>query len=174
MVGAFNSVQKVMTEARKLRIDTIFIRGNLDNAGLREIKKSIIDDLSQDFIAIVDKGGREWQLDNYAEMLTRTRMREVTNAGLTTRLKEEGFDLVQVSSHGGGCELCQPWDGKVLSMTGRTHGYPTVDEAASAGLFHPNCKHRLLTAPIELRMRETRGLEALLNKELAEATTGKI
>lgn len=32
-------------------------------------------------------------------------------------------------------------DGKVLSLTGETPGYPTMDEAKAAGLFHPNCRH---------------------------------
>src|SRR5690606_18083284 len=32
---------------------------------------------------------------------------------------------------------CRPWEGKVLSLTGRTPGYSTVAEARAAGLFHP-------------------------------------
>jgi len=49
----------------------------------------------------------------------------------------------------------------VLSLTGRTPGYPTVDQARAAGLFHPNCRHSLgayipgLTEP----MRQTRDAE---------------
>jgi len=48
---------------------------------------------------------------------------------------------VKVSTHLGACELCQPWQGKILSFTGKTEGYPTLEEARAAGLFHPNCRH---------------------------------
>jgi hypothetical protein len=41
------------------------------------------------------------------------------------------------------CELCRPWEGKVLSSSGTTPGYPTVAEARDAGLFHPGCTHDL-------------------------------
>jgi hypothetical protein len=48
---------------------------------------------------------------------------------------------VKVSTHRGACELCQPWQGKILSITGKTKGYPTLEEAKAAGLFHPRCRH---------------------------------
>ena len=149
--GVFNNAQKVMTDVRKARLEAIFVEDKLKDSTLKELKDKIINDLAKDFTAIVDKGGREWKLDTYAEMLARTRTREVTNLAMTTRLKMEGYDLVQVSSHGGGCDLCKPWDGKVLSMTGATHGYPTVSEAEMAGVFHPNCKHRLLPYHVEFQ-----------------------
>jgi len=59
--------------------------------------------------------------------------------GTANRLVEQGHDLVKVSTHRGACELCQPWQGKVLSITGKTKGYRTLEEAKAAGLFHPNC-----------------------------------
>ena len=153
--GVFNSTQKVMTDVRKARLETIFIEDRLQDTTLKELKDRIINDLAKDFTAIVDKGGREWKLDVYAEMLARTRTREVTNLAMTTRLKMEGYDLVQVSSHGGGCDLCKPYDGQVLSMTGATQGYTTVSEAEMGGLFHPNCKHRLLPYHIEFQQFDT-------------------
>lgn len=61
--------------------------------------------------------------------------------GTANRLLEQGHDLVKVSTHSGACELCQPWQGEVLSLTGKTPGYPTIQEARAAGLFHPNCLH---------------------------------
>ena len=61
--------------------------------------------------------------------------------GTANRLVEQGHDLVKVSTHRGACEKCVPWQGKVLSITGKTSGYPTLEEAKAAGLFHPNCRH---------------------------------
>lgn len=61
--------------------------------------------------------------------------------GTANRLTEYGHDLVIVSYHPGACPLCVPWENKVLSITGKAEGYPTLDEAKAAGLFHPNCRH---------------------------------
>jgi len=61
--------------------------------------------------------------------------------GTANRLVEQGHDLVKVSTHRGACELCQPWQGKILSITGKTKGYPTLEEAKAAKLFHPRCRH---------------------------------
>ncbi len=88
-----------------------------------------------------DKGGRHWNMRTYSEMVARTTTMEALHEGTKNRLLEHGYDLVIVSRHPGACELCVPWEGQVLSLTGRTPGYPTMDEAEEAGLFHPNCKH---------------------------------
>lgn len=90
-----------------------------------------------------DRTGREWNMRSYAEMVARTTTMEAHNQGTVNRLAENGFDLVIVSSHGGACELCVPWEGKVLSITGKTPGYPTLAEAKAAGLFHPRCAHAM-------------------------------
>jgi hypothetical protein len=152
--GTLNSSQKVMTLARKERIQILFIDGNLGEKGYQEIKKRIVEDLSKDLTSIVDRGGRTWRLDTYAEMLTRTRLREITNTSLQKRLQIEKFDLVQVSIHNSDHEECRRWEGKILSITGNTPGYPTTRDAENAGLMHPNCKHRYLPAPLELRLKK--------------------
>src|SRR5690606_37576968 len=36
---------------------------------------------------------------------------------------------------------CRPWEGRVLSLSGATPGYPTLAEAQGSGLFHPSCTH---------------------------------
>lgn len=159
MAGAFSGAQKMMNEARRLRIDAIFTQGNLNSESLQQIKKKIVDDLSKDFVGLVDKSGKRWSLDNYAEMLTRTRMREVTNTGLTSRLLQDGYDLVWVSKNNSDHKECADWEGKVLSLTGKNVGQVlsngvtvigTPEDAKNAGLFHPNCKHRLLAYHPEL------------------------
>jgi len=86
-----------------------------------------------------DAAGREWNMRTYSEMVARTTTMEAHIQGTGNRLLEGGFDLVKVSSHLGACEKCAPWEGRVLSLTGKTPGYPTMDEARAAGLFHPNC-----------------------------------
>lgn len=112
----------------------------LDRVKIATDIKQIISD--QGVAALTDRSGRQWTLDRYAEMLTRTKIVEARNTGLSNKLAENGYDLVQVSSHGAK-DVCGDWEGKILSLNGRTEGYPTVDEATADGLFHPNCEHAI-------------------------------
>lgn len=88
-----------------------------------------------------DRSGRAWNMRTYTEMHARTVCMQAHLEGTANRLVEQGHDLVKVSTHRGACELCQPWQGKILSITGKTEGYPTLEEAKAAKLFHVNCRH---------------------------------
>lgn len=55
-----------------------------------------------------------------------------------------GNDLLYVVPHLYSCPLCIPYQGKVLSMTGKTKGYPSLEEAENNGLLHPNCSHEFV------------------------------
>lgn len=110
----------------------------------------------------VDRSGRAWQMTSYAEMATRTSVGRAAVEGHTDRLTAAGIDLVIVSNAPHECPLCAPWEGRVLALSGsggassvdaehatedgRTVAVQvagTVDEARSAGLQHPNCRHSL-------------------------------
>lgn len=109
-----------------------------------------------------DRSGRMWNMRTYTEMVARTTTMEAHLQGTANRLVEQGHDLVKVSTHRGACELCQPWQGKILSITGKTKGYPTLEEARAAGLFHPNCRHAYgLYVDLDKEIEE-------LERELAE------
>lgn len=92
-------------------------------------------------ISFVDNAGRNWNMGSYVEMLSRTTLMQVHNAATWNEFAEHGEDLIQISYHTPTCDMCAPWNGKVLSLTGKTPGYPTLTEAEGAGLFHPNCRH---------------------------------
>lgn len=100
------------------------------------------DDLARHGITgFTDKLGRRWNMTAYVQMVARTTPMEAHLQGTCNRLLENGIDLVRVSDHVDPCEKCAAWEGKVLSITGRTPGYPTIAEARAQGLFHPNCRH---------------------------------
>lgn len=107
---------------------------------------------------------RQWNMRNYAEMVARTTTMEAHLQGTANRLLENGHDLVKVSTHVGACKKCIPWQGSVLSLTSRTPGYPTLQEAKDAGLFHPNCRHAY-----GLSLNLDKEIEKL-GKELGEET----
>lgn len=107
-----------------------------------------------------DKAGRNWKLDTYAEMATRTSTLRAMKQGHTDRLIQRGYDLVRVSAHPAPAPQCHPFEGKILSLTGGTEngrhvvenartGRPmtvtvmaSMAEAEAKGLHHPGCRHR--------------------------------
>lgn len=95
--------------------------------------------------AFVDRAGRHWGMGEYSSMATRTGMMNAAIAGYAAQAQWYGFDLVMITDHSDECRLCRGWENRVLSLTGTERNHPdctgTLDEAKSAGLFHPNCLH---------------------------------
>ncbi len=93
----------------------------------------------------VDAGGHVWDTRTYVAMNVRTNAMRVYNDSLADTIgRATGSDLVRVSRGGDPhCRLCFPWEGRILSLTGGTKGFPTYEQAREAGCFHPNCVHTL-------------------------------
>lgn len=72
----------------------------------------------------VDKSGRKWGMQEYAEMATRTAVTRAYVQGSVDRFKEDGRDLVIVSNSPEECDLCRPWEGRILSLSGRYYDKP--------------------------------------------------
>ena len=113
-----------------------------------------------------DRSGKMWNMRTYTEMVARTSTMEAHLQGTANRLVEQGHDLIKVSTHHGACELCQPWQGEILSITGKIKGFPTLEEAKAAGLFHPNCRHAYgLFIDLDKEIGELEGKEATERKD---------
>ena len=144
MTGVARSAQLLLGRISRETLTQKIAEGVIGGKARREVGKVIKATLrEQGLDALIDKAGRSWSLDRYADMLFRTKVVEARNRGMINRMVENGYDLVQVSSHPGSCDLCAPWQGKILSARGVTPGYPTVAQAESEGLFHPNCRHAI-------------------------------
>ncbi|MEV6395581.1 phage minor capsid protein [Streptomyces sp. NPDC051907] len=110
--------------------------------------------------SFVDRRGRSWQMTSYAEMAVRTAVGRAAVAAHGDRLRAAGISLVIVSNAPHNCELCAPYEGKVLALDGpdgartievehaidddrivRVRVAGSLDEARQAGLQHPNCRH---------------------------------
>ena len=98
----------------------------------------------------VDKIGRKWELSSYVEMATRTATARSALQGHIDRQVDLGEDLMMISSIGTTCPICVNWQGKIISITGKTPGYPTLESAKQAGVFHPNCKHTIMAYAPEI------------------------
>jgi hypothetical protein len=103
----------------------------------------------------VDHGGHRWSPEAYVAMDIRTTMFNCAREATWERNQQYGNDLYQVSSHNGARPLCYPWQGKILSTSGRTGTTQDIDgntveihsesEVESfrwgGGLFGVNCRH---------------------------------
>jgi len=118
--------------------------------------------LDKGITGFTDKAGRNWSLAGYVEMATRT---AVTNASVdahSDELGSLGIDYVMVSDAHEECARCRPWEGKILTRTGggsfenaaesalgdgsvvRFQVAGSVADAKAGGLFHPQCRHRIV------------------------------
>lgn len=94
-------------------------------------------------VAIVDRAGRRWKLQTYAEMVTRTKMLQAHAEGTRIEALERGVDLAIISSHNAK-DACRNFEGQIISMNGQTEGFMTYDELRRSNLiFHPNCRHKV-------------------------------
>ena len=153
--GVARNASMLLNDAFQMEINQLIAQGFITGEDRRIIAGYIKERLRQQGLnVLIDKSGRKWTFDRYTEMLIRTKAVEARNMGLGNRIAENGFDLVEVSNHNSDHEACAVWEGKILSFTGRTPGYPTYNSALAAGLFHPNCQHSI----------------NVINKELANKT----
>lgn len=92
-----------------------------------------------------DSGGHVWDTRTYMQMNVRTNAMRVYNDCLVDNIAQAtGGDLARISRGGDpNCPLCGPWEGVIVSISGKTKGLPTYEQAREAGCFHPNCVHTL-------------------------------
>lgn len=144
MTGVNRSAQLLLGRVSRETLTQKLAEGLIGGKARREVNNIIKATIAEQGLpALIDKGGHTWTLDRYADMLFRTKAVEARNRGLINRMVENDYDLVQVSNHNSSHRECAEWEGKILSATGASRGYPTIADAERDGLFHPNCKHAI-------------------------------
>lgn len=110
----------------------------------RLTKKGLSERIKKEgFVGITDKAGRKWDIGTYSDMVIKTKTSQAYTEGVISESADTGIDLAVISSHGAE-DACSKWEGVVVSLTGATEGYPTLDEARASGeIFHPNCQHNV-------------------------------
>lgn len=84
--------------------------------------------------------GKRLPLEFYAMTVSRTKTRQARVNGSTTRYEEIGQDLVRIVGNSDTCEVCARHQGMVVSLTGKTPGYPIVGKDIELPIYHPNCR----------------------------------
>lgn len=118
---------------------------------LRELKDKTLESVKREIgetfmigkIPVMCRDGivRHYKPEQYTMLMARTGARDMREMGLHQKMTDNGLDLVVISSHKAK-DPCRFWENKVLSITGQTKGYTTVEEARSTGeIFHFNCAH---------------------------------
>jgi len=135
----FRALQLEYTQSVVLGIDSV-------DTAARRMREDLA---SRGVTGFIDRAGRQWNMANYSKMAIHNASMQSFREGTRIRLLEHGYDLVIVSTHSGACEKCISWEGRTLSLTGETPGYPTLDEARAAGLEHVGCRHVMTLSPHE-------------------------
>lgn len=109
--------------------------------------------MARGLTGFVDKAGRNWRLQHYSRMVIATTTSEAANRGVADAVLTVGRDLVRISvPEGHHCKHhpkdpnnpCRVLEGKTVSLTGRTPGYPKLEHIPP---FHPFCHHGVAPAP---------------------------
>ena len=97
----------------------------------------------------VDRAGRRWENARYVQMLARTTAQRVQTAAFCDSMLQGGYPLARISHDSGDlqCGVCSAWEGRLIDLTAgnlfKTYGAVPLRAAREAGVFHPNCTHRL-------------------------------
>ena len=84
--------------------------------------------------------GRNYNMKKYADTVAKTRLRTVQTKSVLNSCKEYDNDLVEVSSHGCDCIICETYEGGIFSLSGKSTTYPYLD---SYPPWHPRCQHHI-------------------------------
>jgi spore coat polysaccharide biosynthesis protein SpsF (cytidylyltransferase family) len=106
-----------------------------------------IDMATKDFLekgidAITYSDGKKVNIASYVEMALRTANHRAYLMGEGKKRQEMGLYLVVVSAHVTACELCLPWQGKIIiddvygGGSKAVGNYPLLSEAMEEGLLH--------------------------------------
>lgn len=112
----------------------------------QSIQSALNEFAERGIVSFIDRAGRKWEMDSYAEMAVRSGMMNAAVTGYTDDALANGERLVIVSDHVDECPLCAKWERTVLALNDDARNDPgcsgyTLEEAIAEGLFHPNCEH---------------------------------
>lgn len=112
--------------------------------------QTLAEKLRQDVIqngvtGFIDKAGHVWKVDTYVDVVAQSSVMKAYNTGVKSEMQAQDLDLARLSDEidENTCDACAQWAGSILSVTGATPGFPTVDEAEADGVFHCHCVHTL-------------------------------
>ena len=115
---------------------------------IRQLQKELVNDLiNNNIYCMKDKLGRNIPISAYAETVARSIVAETQNTCIKNVAKENGHDLVKMTSHYGACPVCVPYEGRVYSLSGKDKRFPSIKNVPGFrdgyNNIHPRCSHRI-------------------------------
>jgi hypothetical protein len=163
-------LNRLMNLTQQLNLTDKQLRKSLD-IGLRDkgtiqgAKKQLQKDLMKKsldgkFIKVVDKNGNSinYTIDYYSEMVARTEIIASNSQATISMALEYQSDLIQVSSHNTTTPICQQYEGKTFSISGKDKEFPIADAVPA---YHPNCQHSI--SVIFREVLEKRGIDKYID-----------
>lgn len=148
-------------ESGNLAINTVLKRkGSLANSLITQAQNGR-------FITVIDKNGNpiNYRARYYAEMVSRVKFHEAQAQGALVTAANYKSDLVRVSSHNTTTVICQEFEGKIYSISGKDKRFPVISQTPP---YHVNCLHIIMVTFVE-------SLEAQKNlKQFSDFSKGKI
>jgi hypothetical protein len=94
---------------------------------------------------IQTSNGRYINIASYAEMVSRSTVKEASNRGTMNQAQLLGYDLVKMSNHRTSCKICKQYEGRVYSITGKDTRFPklTIPYKPPYANIHPRCRHTI-------------------------------
>ena len=139
----------MLSKADQIYTDTIYkavAKQQLGVSGRQAIAEACSEWSQQGLQAFTDSAGRQWTTEAYAQTVIRSNMTQAATATQFTRMEELGEDLVEISSHLGARPKCEPYQGKIYSLSGTSKNYPPLSSTSYGepdGLFGINCRHSM-------------------------------
>lgn len=147
MNGFVSGAEKIINDQLKRQIRSTIAQGRLEGASIDAIKSTIKEQFAdKGFTVLLDKGGKQWELERYSEMVARTHVIKTNNEAVINRSSDFKVDIVEITgSIGATDEVCQREEGKIYSISGKSENYPALEGHEPP--YHPNCRHTLLLRP---------------------------
>ena len=138
----------LLPKAEQIYVDAVYKATAKTLAGQITLRQAIGETVAgwSGIPAIVDKAGREWTVEAYAQTVVRSNIRQVATETTLAQMENLNLDLVEVSAHIGARPGCAPYQGRVYSLRGETPGYDRLSDTSYGepdGLFGINCGHQM-------------------------------
>jgi hypothetical protein len=122
----------------------ITVAAGFESGDLRQAANALSNQLWGDLWGSIKKGhfvqaGRyKYTPEYYAELVARTKFHDAHSQAALVQSANYGTDLVQVSSHNTTTVICQEFEGKIFSISGKDKRFPVLTQVPP---YHPNCLH---------------------------------
>ncbi|GEC90695.1 phage minor capsid protein [Brevibacillus brevis] len=143
-LSIYEGLEKINKEVAKQRVNDIVSSGIATGRSRIKTTDILLDEMKrQGLTAMVKSNGHKMNLSDYADIVVRSQTMQAYNFANVQTIQDNGFDLVRISKHANPCKKCQPYEGKVYSISGEHPEYPSINilPGGIVGSFHPRCRH---------------------------------